>query len=75
MVGTGWMDGWMAKRRKETKGTWALALGAHSPFVPRGPEAEQLVVRTEPKDGLMGDRAERTFWPNECGRRRSWWWS
>lgn len=62
------MDGWMysKKRRKETRGTWSLALGAHRHSMARGPEAEQVMGRTEMKDGLgameLTGRASVTGW-------------
>lgn len=67
------MDGWRngKERKKETKGTWSLALGAHSLSMARGPEAEQLVVKTEMKDGLEAEGTDRASRPNESGRR-SW---
>lgn len=40
------------KRRKKTRGTWSLALGAHRLSTARGPEAEQVMGRKEMKDGL-----------------------
>lgn len=40
------------KRRKETRGTWSLALDAHRLSMARGPAAEQVMGRTEMKDGL-----------------------
>lgn len=40
------------EERKEARGTWSLALGAHSLSMARGPEAEQLMKKTEMKDGL-----------------------
>lgn len=67
-----WMDS--KKRRKETRGTWSLALGAHRLCMARGPEAEQVMVGTEMKDGLGEmEQTGRASWRDGCGRRRGWW--
>lgn len=62
------MDG--KDRKKKTKGTWSLALGAQGPSMARESEAE-LAARREMKNGLKADGTDRISRPKESGRR-SW---